>query len=85
MNQNRKDRRESTSGHGSVMDDKETFEHGSGLSDMTKGMGSGDERGQGSSSERGKESGGERGKGSSGERQQPSRVPERGRSQSEDR
>ena len=77
MNQNRKDQRESTSGHGSVMDDQETFEHGSGLSDMTKGMGS--------SGERGKGSGGERGKGSSGERQQPSRMPERGRSQSEDR
>jgi hypothetical protein len=59
------------------MDDQETFEHGSGLSDMTKGMGS--------SGERGKGSGEERGKGSSGERQQPSRMPERGRSQAEDR
>ena len=77
MNQNRKDQRESTSGRGSVMDDKESFEHGSGPSEMTKGMGS--------SAERGKGPGGERGKGSSGERQQPSRMPERGRSQSEDK
>ena len=69
MNQNRKDQRESTSGRGSVMDDKESFEHGSGPSDMAKGMGSS----------------GERGKGSSGERPQPSRAPERGRSESEDK
>jgi hypothetical protein len=76
MNQNRKDQRESTTGRGSVMDDQETFEHGSGPSDMAKGMGSSGERGKGSS--------GDRSKGSSGQGQQPSRA-ERGRSQSEDR
>ena len=42
MNQNRKDQ---DARRGSVMDDKESFEHGSRDSEMTRGMGSSGERG----------------------------------------
>jgi hypothetical protein len=41
---------------GSVLDDRESFEHGSGESDVTRGMGSSGERGTGSTRERGRSS-----------------------------
>ena len=78
---------DSSSNHRSVMDDQESFEHGSRTSDVARGMGS--------SSERGMESGrssGRSGQSRSGisnrsfeeERNEQSRLPERGRSQSEE-
>ena len=96
MNQNRKDQdvrernrsSEASRDSHSVMDDQESFEHGSGTSEVARGMGS--------SSERGMESGRSSGKGGSQsksgisnrgideERDEQSRVPERGRSRSEE-
>ena len=90
---------ESTSrGSGSVMDDQETFEHGSGTSSVARGMGSSSERGmesgrsgiKGSDRQSGdrqsgdRQSGGINNRGLDEERQEQSRLPERGRSQSEE-
>ena len=46
MNQNRKD--QDVPDRGSVMDDQESFEHGSRGSDIARGMGSAEERGHAS-------------------------------------
>jgi hypothetical protein len=80
-----------SSGSGSVLGNKESFEHGSGTSDMARGMGSSSERGRGSDSSMGSDSGssGKHGGGISNrgldqERDEQSRLPERGRSQSEE-
>ena len=96
MNQNRKDqdartRRSNTEqakGSGSVMDDQESFEHGSGTSEVARGMGSSGERGRSSGSEK-RSSGHQSGSGISNrghdqERGTQKRVPERGRAQSEE-
>ena len=97
MNQNRKDqdvqsRRSNTEqakGSGSVMDDKDTFEHGSGTSEVARGMGSSGERGResGRSEERisdRQSGGGNSHRGRDQERAEQSRRPERGRAQSEE-
>ena len=79
----------------SVLDNKESFEHGSGTSDMARGMGSsgssgGSGSGSGSSSGKSSGAGNTRSRGGisnrSGdqERESQGRVPERGRSQSEE-
>jgi hypothetical protein len=90
MKQKRKD--EQKPGR-SVMDNPETFEHGSRQSEMTRGMSSSSERGMGSSGERGHLSDGSSGRqsgsgisnrGSDRDRDEQSRLPERGRSQSEE-
>ena len=72
----------------SVMSDQESFEHGSRTSDVARGMGSSNERGM----ESGRSSGKSGSQSSSGisnrsldeERDEQSRLPERGRSQSEE-
>ena len=56
MSQNREDQNvpnrpshmDQAKGSGSVMDDQESFEHGSGTSDVARGMGSSGERGSAS-------------------------------------
>jgi hypothetical protein len=89
---------ESTSHSRSVMDDQETFEHGSGTSSVAKGMGSSSERGmesgrsgtKGSDRQSGdlqsgdRQSGGISNRSLDEEREEQSRLPERGRSQSEE-
>ena len=96
MSQNRKNQdqkrpsnMEQAEGSGSVMDDQESFEHGSGTSEVARGMGSSGERGSesGRSGERSQDR--QRGSGISNrgadrERDSQSRLPERGRSQSEE-
>src|SRR6187397_2490063 len=97
MNQNRKDhdvqrRRsnmEQAKESGSVMDDKDSFEHGSGTSEVARGMGSSGERGResGPSEERSsdrKSGDGISNRGGDRERAEQSRRPERGRAQSEE-
>jgi hypothetical protein len=77
----------------SVLDNKESFEHGSGTSAMARGMGSsGSSGGSGSGSSSGKSSGAGNTRSRGGisnrsgdqERESQGRVPERGRSQSEE-
>ena len=90
MNQNRKDQdranrpsnSERTKGSGSVLGSKESFEHGSGTSEMARGMGSSGERG--SVSEHGSSGSGSgiSNRGADQERSEQNRVPERGRSKS---
>ena len=97
MNQNRKDQdvqsrrsnMEQAKESGSVMDDQESFEHGSGTSEVARGMGSSGERGR--ESGRSDESKANRQRGGSHsnrrldqERTEQSRRSERGRSQSEE-
>jgi hypothetical protein len=79
---------DSSSDRGSVMDDQESFEHGSGTSDVARGMGSSSERGM-ESERSGGRSGGQIRSGISNrsfeeERDEQSRLPERGRTQSEE-
>ena len=97
MNQNRKDQdvqrrhsnTEQAKGSGSVMDDKDSFEHGSGTSEVARGMGSSGERGRESgrsgeqSSDR-QSGGGISNRGGARERAEQGRRPERGRAQSEE-
>ena len=66
--QNRQSDMDQAKGSGSVMDDKESFEHGSGTSDVARGMGSSGERGSAS---------GRSGEGKS-ERQRGSGISNRG-------
>jgi hypothetical protein len=74
---------ESSGGSKSVLGNKESFEHGSGTSEMARGMGSSGERGIGSESgSRGQQGGGISNRSSDEERDAHSRVPERGRGQS---
>ena len=71
----------------SVMDSQESFEHGSRTSDVARGMGSSNERGMESGRSSGKSGQSRSGIGNRGfdeERDEQSRVPERGRSQSEE-
>jgi hypothetical protein len=73
----------------SVMSDQESFEHGSGTSEVARGMGSSNERGMESGRSGGKSggqsrSGGISNRGFDEERDEQSRLPERGRSQSEE-
>ena len=97
MGQNRKDQdvpnrssdMDQARGSGSVMDDQESFEHGSGTSDVARGMGSSGERGSASERSDERSQGRQRGSGISNrrrdqERDVQSRAPERGRSQSEE-
>jgi hypothetical protein len=65
----------------SVMDDQDTFEHGSGGSGVSKGMSQTGERGAGSGGERHR--GGITNRGADRERMEQDQLPERGRSQSE--
>jgi hypothetical protein len=86
MNKNRKDQErsrssESSSGSKSVLGSKESFEHGSGTSEMARGMGSSGERGMGSESHN-QQGSGISNRGTSRERDEQSRVPERGRGHS---
>jgi hypothetical protein len=70
-------------GTNSVLGNKESFEHGSGTSEMARGMGSSGERGKGSDSGSShQQGGGISNRGRDQERDEQSRVPERGRSQS---
>ena len=73
---------------GSVMDNQESFEHGSKTSEVARGMGSSRERGMESGRSSGKSGtqsrSGISNRGFDEERGEQSRVPERGRSQGEE-
>jgi hypothetical protein len=93
MNQNRKDQdtpnrqsnmEKAEGSRESVLGSKESFEHGSGTSEMARGMGSDESRGSASDSGRSRSKGGISNRGSEQERHAQSRVPERGRGQSEE-
>ena len=97
MNQNRKDQdvqrrhsnTEQAKGSGSVMDDKDSFEHGSGTSEVARGMGSSGERGResGRSGEQmpdRQSGGGISNRGGDREHAEQGRRPKRGRAQSEE-
>lgn len=72
----------------SVMSDQESFEHGSRTSEVARGMGSSNERGMESGRSSGKSGSESRGgisnRGLDEEREEQNRLPERGRSQSEE-
>ena len=84
-----RNRSSESSGDGrSVMDDQESFEHGSRTSEVARGMGSSRERGMESGRSSGKSGtqsrSGISNRGFDEEREEQSRLPERGRSQSEE-
>jgi hypothetical protein len=93
MNQNRKDQsmpnrqsnmEKAEGSRESVLGNKESFEHGSGTSEMARGMGSSGSRGTPSDTGGRHSKGGISNRGSEQERQSQGRVPERGRAQSEE-
>ena len=90
MNQNRKDKdgsnrpsnSERMKGSGSVLGSRESFEHGSGTSEMARGMGSSGERGSTSEDGSSGSRSGISNRGAERDRSEQSRVPDRGHSKS---